>query len=154
MGHYDRKRARIRLRAQRPPWDFSPGLAHVLATVAEPRSDDAASSNTAFDAYVDAHRSRLVKEIDAVVSSVNESNRALELGGRVEHVLDRAAEGLKRVALKYGIDDVTERLRRLEDERRLGVSDSEHKVEITKFTMDVNEIPRSTVSDRRVGLWR
>lgn len=153
MGQYDKKRARIRLRAQQPPWDFSPGLAHVLATVAEPRSDDAAS-NTAFDAYVDAHRSQLVEEIDAVVASVNESDRALKLGGQVENVLDRAAEGLKRVAQKYGIDDVTERLMRLEDERRLGVSDSDHKVEITNFTMDVNEIPRSSVSDRRVGLWR
>jgi hypothetical protein len=153
VGRYNRKRAQIRRGAQQPPWDFSPGLAHVLATVAEPRSDDT-SPHVAFDALVIEHRRNLINEIDEVVASANQGSGAFGLGGQVEDVLDRAAERLMQVAREYGADEVTERLRRLEDERRFGVSDVDHTVDATDIALDITEIPRSTVSDRRVGLWR
>lgn len=153
MGQFEEKRARIRRRAQQAPWQFSRGLAHVLATVAEPRSDNVAY-NAAFDAYVDGHRRQLIREIDEVVASVNKSGGALRLGGQVEDVLDRAAERLQQVAQEQAINDVAQRLGRLVDERRFGVPDLQFNVETTDLTLDVADIPRSTVSDRRVGLWR
>jgi hypothetical protein len=153
LGRFDEKRTRIRRRAQQSPWEFSRGLAHVLATVAEPRSDDV-SYDVAFDAYVDGHRQQLINEIGKVVAAVDTSGGALRLGGKVEDVLDRAAERLQQVAREQAIDDVAERLNRLVDERRFGVPDRESVIEAMQFTLDISDIPRSTASDRRVGLWR
>lgn len=153
VGRYDKRRANIRRRAQQPPWDFPRGLAHVLATVAEPRSDDAAH-NAAFNAYVDEHREQLIKGISAVIPPDNASEPAGEFGGQVEDVLDHAADRLKHVAQEHGIRDVIERLARLEDERRLGLSDAEYTVDDTDLSLDLADIQRSTVSNRRIGLWR
>lgn len=149
---YEQIRADIRARAQHPPFGFSPGLAHVVATVREPRSDEAAR-NPDFDRELKQLQSVFRARInDHLPSDVDASLD--HYGGEIEHIADEVAADVSAAARRHGAADVVERLERLRQERRLGICHLEDDAPVTTLSLDLAAVPRSSTSQRRVGLWR
>ena len=154
MGKFDDNRKRMRERLQMPPFDFPPGLAHFVASVVEPRSD-ASGRNERVETIVTEHREQLITEIGEMLP-VNPSGTLSmrSSGGRVEHAVERAAQRLRIAAEEYGAYDIVQRLNGLQTERRFGVSDDDDSSAAREFRIDIESLPRSTTSGRRVGVWR
>jgi hypothetical protein len=150
MSRYEGNREQNRARMQGAPLNLSPGLAHVIATVLEPRSDES-PSNDQFDALLKDERRQLLWEIDQLIAENGEVAPA-DLGGRIEHIVDTAEARLREAARSTGAEDVLQRLFRLDRERRVGVSRTSGEP-MAGIEIDVAAIPRSS-SGRRVGLWR
>lgn len=137
-----------------PPFNFPPGLAHVVASVAEPRSDGS-DGNDLLDAIVTDHCKQLLNELKWVLPDNPTDTMSLRsFGGRVEHIVDGASQRLRVAAEAHGAYEIVERLDRLPQERRLGVSNEEESGTISKIDINFHELPRSTTSGRRVGMWR
>lgn len=151
MGRYDKKRSDIRDVAEAHPFNFPPGLAHVVATVTEPRCDDE-PANPALDAVIKRHRLRLWRDLNEVLPKSASGVDISRLGGEVEEVVERAERRLRAELVGLGADAVVERLDRLNDERRLGAP-AEEPDAIPDIDLELDEVPRSS-SGRRVGLWR
>lgn len=154
MGRYEEKRIRMKGSLQSPPFNFPPGLAHVVASVAEPRSDGS-NENAMMGKVVEQHRERLISELEEAIPESSSGETGLRrFGGRVEHVVEQAAERLRLVAEEYGAEEIVERLDKLEQERRFGVSMSASVRTAPEIGIDPEAIPRSSVSGRRIGVWR
>lgn len=154
MGGFDDRRARIRSALQLPPFNFPPGLAHVVASVAEPRSDESAEA-ARLDEIVKEHRERLLAELRTTIPEGPVEKTGLRAyGGRVEAVVEQAAERLRVVAEQREATEIVERIDRLGHERRSGSSPSESPVNWAEADIDLATLPRSSVSGRRVGVWR
>lgn len=151
MGRYESNRAENTARLRGEPFCLPHGLAHVVATVLEPRSD-AAPANPSFDEALSIEKRRLLREIDLLVSQNGDIPQA-HLGGRIEHLVGQAEMRLRAAAEAAGAEDVVDRLRRLDDERRSGASASIASESGPDLGFDPSEVPRSS-SGRRVGLWR
>lgn len=152
-GKYEERRARFRTRAQNEPFYFPPGLAHMIATVREPRSDGA-PDNPAFDKSLRRHRDQLMADVADVLRAANDAVPVSDLGGAIEDVIDQAAARLRATALEHNALDVVDRLDRLVAERRLGMANVDVVDPGHGVAIQFDEIPRSRVSRRRVGLWR
>lgn len=154
MARFKDRRARMKLAMQSSPFNFPPGLAHVVASVAEPRSDGF-GEDARLDRIVEEHRERLITELENVIPEEAAEDTGLRpYGGRVEDVVEQAAERLRLVAEEHGAEHMVARLDRLEDERRFGISNSESLRSMSEIEIDPDTIPRSSVSGRRVGVWR
>lgn len=155
VGTFQDRRIRMKERLRNPPFSFPPGLAHVVASVAEPRSDES-DRNDRVDAIVTEHREQLLNELKGVLSdNPTEKVSMRSFGGRVEHTVEGAAQRLRQAAEEHGAYEIVLRLDRLQQERRLGASDDQGRSGATsKLEIDTEALPRSTTSGRRIGLWR
>ena len=154
MGRFHDHRKRMRERLQKPPFDFPPGLAHFVSSVAEPRSD-AKDLNEQVETILAEHREQLIAEIEGMQPGNPTGKMSMRSsGGRVEHAVERAAQRLRIAAEEHGAYEIVQRLNDLQLERRFGVSDAEDSSEDSQFLIDIDALPRSTTSGRRVGVWR
>lgn len=151
-GKYEQRRAQLRAHAQDEPFCCSAGLAHVIATVREPRNDDG-HDNPAFNEFLKRHRGQLISDVNEVLRGPHGTVPVSDLGGAIEDVIDRAATRLRAAAVEHEALDVIDRLDRLTVERRLGV-DAHVAGPDYYVAIEFDEILRSRVSGRRVGLWR
>ena len=148
---FDKRRVELRTKFEGLPLKLSPGLAHVVATVLEPRSNGAAK-NVAFNEIRRGEAKRLLQGIEDLQGR-NPDIPPEDLGGQIEQLADETEKRLRRAAEQVGATDVVERLRRLDEERRDGVSASEQRPADTP-KVDLSNIPRYADSGRRIGLWR
>lgn len=151
LGRYEKKRSDIRDVAEAPPFNFPPGLAHVVATVSEPRCDDQ-SPDPELNEIIKDHRRRLWEDLNEILPKKDSGADISRLGGEVEDVVERAARRLRDEVGGHGAHAIVERLDRLADERRLGAPTTAASP-VGEFQVELDDLPRSS-SGRRVGVWR
>lgn len=154
MGRFQDNRRRMRKQLLESPFDFPPGLAHFLASVVEPRSD-ASEQSERVNGLVTEHQENLITEIEKMLpSDPSGAGTMRSSGGRVEHAAELAADRLRAAAEEHGAYEIVARLDALQRERRYGVSDDRNSSASPEFRIDIESLPRSTDSGRRVGMWR
>lgn len=151
MRRYEANREENAARFQGDPFRLPRGLAHVVATVLEPRSDNA-PRNPRFDEVLAVEKQQLLLAIDLLISQNSQIPQA-HLGGKIEHLVEQAEARLCAAAEDAGADDVVRRLSQLDEERRSGMSATTAAEPRPVLGFDLSEVPRSS-SGRRVGLWR